>query len=435
MNNIGWGPWLVKFFTRLGTQVLRGIGATTAIDPTYDAASLAADRVESTAVNFRHRDLSPTVLSNSTFQSKQKSKNEEQIKNGDTAPSVGNSCACSIIERTEPSLHLGSVSSSHGRKDLNAEVANQRREHSQNQRSEQSQISFPRIVSGDRSQQRIRCIAVQSSIRVLRRMMLRSFFMRWSELTFLYLRNGIFPDNHTLPLATTTPMSKFRLSSAYEHLRAKLHWILFWLKFFRLTQRAQRLFAMRFRLWFRTYWNRIFRQTSATMPTWLLQSLDLLVGLKAYVAGWAIRCTWAWLSLFLVSLICPVAYLKSDVPPMNWIAFPHHITLTVCVGSIGIVYAGSFLSTAIPCCFASYLCMVLELAALALIFVMDTIGWAGAIAELVMAVSMSHLPILKTTSQLVYSWLGLLHFLKWWASNERAMLILDSPLVLTILMR
>ena len=435
MNNIGWGPWLVKFFTRLGTQVLRGIGATTAIDPTYDAASLAADRVESTAVNFRHRDLSPTVLSNSTFQSKQKSKNEEQIKNGDTAPSVGNSCACSIIERTEPSLHLGSVSSSHGRKDLNAEVANQRREHSQNQRSEQSQISFPRIVSGDRSQQRIRCIAVQSSIRVLRRMMLRSFFMRWSELTFLYLRNGIFPDNHTLPLATTTPMSKFRLSSAFEHLRAKLHWILFWLKFFRLTQRAQRLFAMRFRLWFRTYWNRIFRQTSATMPTWLLQSLDLLVGLKAYVAGWAIRCTWAWLSLFLVSLICPVAYLKSDVPPMNWIAFPHHITLTVCVGSIGIVYAGSFLSTAIPCCFASYLCMVLESAALALIFVMDTIEWAGAIAELVVIVLMSHLPILKTTSQLVYSWLGLLHFLKWWASNERAMLILDSPLVLTILMR
>ena len=76
--------------------------------------------------------------------------------------------------------------------------------------------------------------------RVLLHVMLRFFFMHWSELTLLYLRDGIFPDKHTHPLATTTLMSKFRLSLASEHLSAKLHWILFWLKFFRLKQRQHR---------------------------------------------------------------------------------------------------------------------------------------------------------------------------------------------------
>ena len=79
---------------------------------------------------------------------------------------------------------------------------------------------------------------------------------------------------------------------------------------------------------------------------------------------------------------------------MNWIVFLHHIAWTVCVVSIGIVYAGSFLSTAIPCCFASCLCMVLD----ALFLVMDTIEWAGAIVGLVEVVLMSHLPILETSS-------------------------------------
>ena len=124
-----------------------------------------------------------------------------------------------------------------------------------NQRSQQSQISFPRIVPGSKPQQRIRCIGVQSSVRVLRRVVLRSFFMccQWSELTFLYLRDGIFPDKHTRPLAAPTPMSKFRSSAAFEHLRVKLHRMLCWLKFFRLTLRAQRLFTMRFRSWFHTH--------------------------------------------------------------------------------------------------------------------------------------------------------------------------------------
>ena len=44
--------------------------------------------------------------------------------------------------------------------------------------------------------------------------------------------------------------------------------------------------------------------------------------------------------------------------------------------SIGIVYASTFFSTAIHYCFASCLCMVLDLEALALIFIMDTIEWA-----------------------------------------------------------
>ena len=54
----------VKFFTRQGTQKLYGI------DSSRPAACSAADSVESTAVKFQHRDLSPKVLSNSTFQSK-----------------------------------------------------------------------------------------------------------------------------------------------------------------------------------------------------------------------------------------------------------------------------------------------------------------------------------------------------------------------------
>ena len=156
-------------------------------------------------------------------------------------------------------------------------------------------------------------------------------FMRCSELTFLYLRDGIFPDKHTHPLVTTTAMSKFRLSSAFEHLRAKLHWILFSLKFFCLTQRAQRLFAMIFRSRFRTHWSRVFSQTSATMSTWLMRSLDPLVWLKAYVAGWAIGCTWAWLYLFLISLLCPVTYLKFGVPTMYRFVFLHYTAWTVCV--------------------------------------------------------------------------------------------------------
>ena len=60
----------------------------------------------------------------------------------------------------------------------------------------------------------------------------------------------------------------------------------------------------------------------------------------------------------------------------------------MCVVSIRIIYAGSFFHTAIPCCFASCMCMVLDLAALALIVVMDTIEWAGAIVELVEVVLM-----------------------------------------------
>ena len=174
------------------------------------------------------------------------------------------------------------------------------------------------------------------------------------------------------------------------------------------------------------------------MSTWLLRSLDD-VGSFGMAKG--VCCMLGlWLYLGLVVLISHLFAMQCDIFEI-WRTynvldcFLHHTAWTVCVVSIGIVYASSFLSMATNCCFASCLCTVLDLAALALIVVMDTIEWAGAIGELVDVVLMSHLPILEATFQLVYFWLGLLHFLKWSASDERAMLILDSPLVLTILMR
>ena len=109
---------------------------------------------------------------------------------------------------------------------------------------------------------------------------------------------------------------------------------------------------------------------------------------------------------FNISLLCPVTYLVSSrslafvaacwrfltlfgackiganleelglpTMPAHWSAFLNHsflvlsyrsTTWTVCEVSIGIVYSCSFLPTAIPCYFKGCLCMVLDLADLAL---------------------------------------------------------------------
>ena len=213
MNNTGPGLWTVEVFISPGTQVLQRMSAAIEADPTYDAALLAADRVDFAAIN--PRDLTLEVPSQSKFQQNYIDTDK------DAAPPVGNNGACLSLEKFGPPMPLCP--------DLVAVAAGG--------------------AGGTQPIQRSRSIAVQRGMRVLRRMVLRSFFTRWSGITFLYVRAGNLPDRHTRPLAAPTPKFNFRSSKAYGLLRGKLHWILFWLQFFRLTQRAQRLLAERLWLW------------------------------------------------------------------------------------------------------------------------------------------------------------------------------------------
>ena len=139
-------------------------------------------------------------------------------------------------------------------------------------------------------------------------MVLRSFFTRWSGVTFLYLCAGNFTDRHTRPLAAPTPKFNFRSSKAYEHLRGKLHWILFWLQFFRLTQRAQRLFVERLLLWFHNHCHFTSRQTSDTNATWLSLLFDLLMWAMACIMAWSTRCIYDRLFQIIIALVCSDVY-------------------------------------------------------------------------------------------------------------------------------
>ena len=65
MNNTGQGLWTLEVFISPGTQVLQRMSATMEADPTYDAALLAADRVDFAAIN--PRDLTLEVPSQSNF--------------------------------------------------------------------------------------------------------------------------------------------------------------------------------------------------------------------------------------------------------------------------------------------------------------------------------------------------------------------------------
>ena len=117
-----------------------------------------------------------------------------------------------------------------------------------------------------------------------------------------------FPDRHTRPLAAPTPKFNFLSSEACGHLRSKLRWILFWLRFFRLTQRAQRLLAERLRLWFHNHCQFTSRQNSDTVATWLSLLFNLLKWLTACIMAWGTRWIYDRLFQILFALVCPAVY-------------------------------------------------------------------------------------------------------------------------------
>ena len=272
MNNTGPGLWTVEVFISPGTQVLQRMSAAIEADPTYDAALLAADRVDFAAIN--PRDLTLEVPSQSKFQQNYIDTDK------DAAPPVGNNGACLSLEKFGPPMPLCP--------DLVAVAAGG--------------------AGGTQPIQRSRSIAVQRGMRVLRRMVLRSFFTRWSGITFLYVRAGNLPDRHTRPLAAPIPKFNFRCSKAYGLLRGKLHWILFWLQFFRLTQRAQRLLAERLWLWCHNHCQFTSRQTNDTMSTWLSLLFDLFTWLMAYLMAWGTRWIYDRLFQILFAFVCPAVY-------------------------------------------------------------------------------------------------------------------------------
>ena len=242
MNNTGQGLRTVEASIDPGTQVLRGMSAAIEADPTYDAAILAADRVDSAAVN--SRDLNPKVLSQSKFQ-------HNHIDNGGGPAPVHARQGRGRFCRVSPAKTRGKgapLSSACSRKGAAPQVGDSGACLSLGKLGPHMPLC-PDLVSdagceagGAQPIQLSWSIAVQRGMRVLRRVVLCSFFTRWSGITFLYLRAGNFTDTHTRPLAAPTPKLNFQSSREHEHLRGELHWILFWLQFFRPTQRAQRLF-------------------------------------------------------------------------------------------------------------------------------------------------------------------------------------------------